>query len=276
MNSYFKLKAYNDKDKKIFSSIILDINNQIQNIKKQYFGKLPNIPPVELILVSSRKKWTELFAGKAYSEWGGGLTKVNENKIYLLLEQESWPDIQKTLIHEWIHIALHAKYNNFRIPLWFEEGLAQYLSGENLQINDYAYLSNVILVNKLLSFQEIENINEMPEKRARLAYIESYLAIYYFNIILGDKKLQMLLNQNPIGFDNFSDYFYSTCGFSVDAYESKFLALIKNKYKWQIFLNLESFLFLIALLLLFGSYFIIRRQNKKRIQEMEDFYVEDE
>jgi hypothetical protein len=79
--------------------------------------------------------------------------------------------------------------------------------------------------------------------------------VLHFDDVLGHGSLHKLFSKNPVGFANFNNYFYSIFKISVDGFESKFFTLIKNKYKFLFILNLENFIFLIAILLLFASYF---------------------
>jgi hypothetical protein len=251
-------------------AFIQPLEKEIQNLYRIFFPDHQASFTIHIHLIKTRAQWEKLFRKYSFVEWSSGVAFTRTNNIYILLEQEAWQEILETFTHEVVHILNHEKWKNFELPVWFDEGLAQYFSGKKLPLSELTYLSNFIVINKLIPFHEIENLYQMNEKAARLSYIEAYLAIKHFDDVLGHGSLHKLFSKNPVGFANFNNYFYSIFKISVDGFESKFFTLIKNKYKFLFILNLENFIFLIAILLLFASYFVLRRKNKKRMEEMEE------
>ncbi|GAB4180239.1 MAG: hypothetical protein Kow00108_16520 [Calditrichia bacterium] len=253
----------------LYKKLVAISQSDLDQLMVTYFN-MEYIPPCTLIIVKDKNTWQSLFERYPFGEWGAGVTFVGKNLIYIQGQLESVHEIKSTLIHEWIHYVISYRYKKWTLPLWLEEGLAQYLSGQKLPLQDQVYFSNYIVINKLLPFPEISRISLMNEKKAKLAYVESYLAVYHMDQIMGQGTLEKLIGKNPIGFESFNDYFYSICGISPEGYESKFFTFIKEKYKFLFILNLENLVFLLILFLLFGSYFVIKRRNKKLIAQMSD------
>ena len=55
------------------------------------------------------------------------------NIIYLFLPRIEASSIHKLIIHEYVHVCIEATFNS-TCPLWLNEGLALYISGQKIDI----------------------------------------------------------------------------------------------------------------------------------------------
>ena len=100
----------------------------------------------------------------------------------------------QTVAHELSHIFLRKKLHERKVPIWFNEGLAEYLSTP--QVNS-DYFRNFIF-KKLLNADRLYTWREMGRnimlRNASLTYAEALGIILFLNQLYGEDKLKELLN----------------------------------------------------------------------------------
>lgn len=250
---------------------LLDRTEQrILILQERYFPDFSSSVRLHVVLISNNHDWEQVLAKYKVPAWSGGIAAIGEKKMFIRVDNVPGEELTITLIHEWVHHALAEKFRTFKIPLWFEEGCAQYFSGRQLSLDNMIFLSRQVLLNRLIPLYRLQYRFPAEEKTARLAYIESLLAVRYMETLLEPNVLDKFFKENPVGFSTFSDYFRSICRYSQDAYESKYLLYLKKKYKFYVILQLENIILIFMVFLLFKSYFVMRTRIRKRIELMED------
>ncbi|MCK5075564.1 MAG: hypothetical protein KAR38_04265 [Calditrichia bacterium] len=260
---------------KLFNTVYSDIKSHLNKLYWDNFYPT-NIPPVEVILIKDKNRWRKLFLKYPFSEWGAGLAIPAKNKIYILIENFSISKIQETLIHEWLHQAIHHKFINMKIPTWYEEGIVQKLSGKRLSVNDLRFLANKILSDNLLTFKQIDSLIYYSGSKVQIGYIQSLIAVQSMEELTGIKNIdKQLLSSRAYLSENFYTYFIRNAKISPDAFESRYLKHIKNKYKWFFIFNLENILFILGIIVLLGAYYHIKYRNKKIMESWEEQEIEE-
>jgi len=164
--------------------------------------------------------------------WIGGLY---DGKIRLPLPDDQLnSDItkkfQQTIFHEFTHVLVHGLAGD-KVPLWLNEGLAEYLSGKK---NDYSLLKENILNNSYIRFMDLNRSlsNKSNPQTMRLAYESSMSVvdfIFYRYGIRKIKKMIFLFNEGKTQTEVFK-----LC-FSLSEHE------FEQRWKKYLFNNLLSF-----------------------------------
>jgi len=118
---------------------------------------------------------------------------IYDGKIRLLVDHHDKDVLKKIAAHEYTHHVLH-DLTNRNIPFWCNEGLAQYVSGECLDLVPdklNAFNSN----NLPYTFGSLESpaTEKMSYKEVRTAYLQSYFAINYLVSHYGEGIIADLL-----------------------------------------------------------------------------------
>lgn len=139
-----------DLDTKSVISLVLDLERfayyipliEGWNIKK-------NIPKVSILAIANEEKFSLLGASEKisgiYSHSPSGTFSIalikdyNENELSFSLGRE-------TLLHEYTHHLAAHRQAHTRLPLWYEEGLASYLSGIKYS-DQHAWLGTLTLID---------------------------------------------------------------------------------------------------------------------------------
>jgi hypothetical protein len=100
----------------------------------------------------------------------------------------------RTIAHELSHLFLRRKLHERKVPIWFNEGLAEYLSTPAVNSD---YVQDFILkklrdADKLYTWREMER--NIMLRDASLTYTEALSIILFLNHQYGEDKLKELLN----------------------------------------------------------------------------------
>ncbi|MEJ5167437.1 MAG: hypothetical protein WHV67_10475 [Thermoanaerobaculia bacterium] len=131
----------------------------VEKYKKKFPFKEPLFLRVEIVQKGDRR----------IPEWASG---IYFNKT-ILLKEDSLENLIKTFNHEIAHSFLHNFIGFQKLPLWFEEGLAQVMAGEE---EDWI---TVFLLN-LTGGNKLENLKDsFPSSYLgkRLAYAKSRIMV---------------------------------------------------------------------------------------------------
>jgi hypothetical protein len=180
--------------------------------------------------------------------------------------------IYQTLKHEVCHILLHETvfpYNN-KVPKWFDEGLAQWVTGYPIFRSDDSNFRAAASSNRLIPLDEIRYRFPREEERVRLAYAQSESIVRYIAQEYGKHSIKALINKVKSG-EDFDTAVYVITNISLseleDRWRTKCKAGILDLFK-TIF-TIEG-LFVMLCLLFIIAFFIRRRRYKRRLKEMRE------
>ena len=119
---------------------------------------------------------------------------IYDGKIRLLVDHHDKDVLQKIAAHAYTHHVLHSLTNR-NIPFWCNEGLAQYVSGECLNLT-VDKLKPFYENNLPYSFDYLESpsIEKTGYNEVRTAYLQSYFAINYLVSNYGESIIVDLLD----------------------------------------------------------------------------------
>lgn len=187
-------RAYEHQAKQIQSSLIKSIQetqSQIQSVFAQDFEP----KSLKIFLTGSTQEMLDLAMdrqGGHPPEWADGLAYPSSSEIYLVAK--NLQQLQTTLKHELIHIALHQTDPHRSMPRWLNEGLSIYLS-EGIPWERGILLNEAALKKKLLPFATIESAFPKYGNSASLAYAQSaHFVQYLLNQYGHDKFAKFIAN----------------------------------------------------------------------------------
>jgi len=177
-------------------------------------------------------------------------------------------DINRTCVHELVHIVLARGYGRIHIPRWFHEGMAMTLSGE-LSSEEQVALSKAIFTNHLLSLDTIENLNRFDRAQADLGYAISHFTVQFLIEIYGLDALPELLHasEHTRSFDN---ALTETVGLNQKELQQLVNTRMIARFKY-LFLTSDGYLAWVGIVLLAVVAFVtIKLRNRKKRRLMEE------
>jgi len=207
-------------------------------------------------------------------EWAAAIARPRASTLVVRLPAtgpRTGTDVTSVLRHELVHLFLPQRVGGFdRVPLWFEEGLAQVLGARILAV-DLAQLKMAGAAGRLFTLSSLTN--RFPEDRsmAGLAYAQSESLV---NLLIergGVDRLRGLLDRiRETG--NFEQSLREIYRRSTAELEAEWIALIRHEGRpwWleAILANLVPFLLFVSSLLAIAAYVRVRRRRRETYESL--------
>jgi hypothetical protein len=135
-----------------------------------------------------------------------------------------YEDLWSVMPHEFIHVVLR----RHRLPMWLDEGIAVYESGQ--WNNGYhQLLRETVEKDELLSMRELEDLSTFLENGA-LSYAESYSAVAYIKSTYSEDGFRKLLSGLATG-QSFEEALKATTGKGRGEFENDWIRYLENTLK---------------------------------------------
>lgn len=270
---YPENEALVDKVFRLIQGCIRDLNTQLgfehDLVVDLYIPRSRD--EFEKYLSGERKKWTSAFAVPAQSV---GTIPWCPTRDTIMIDPSSIDlysnPLLSTLKHELLHLFIGdiERKTSRKIPLWFNEGLAQWISGTPV-FSDRSELRINALKGTLIPFEALTESFPETESKARLAYQQSESVVEFIVRDFGQEALQEVIRGLKQGKD-FESALVNTLGLTPGQLEIRWQA--KLKPFWSaiiIIITSRTTLFIIMAMLVLIGFFIIRRRSRRRLEEME-------
>ncbi len=255
-------------DKNFIDFIETDIKQRLTLIKS-FYGGLPD--ENYIIYLLKNKERFETFSKKDLPEWSRAIAYVKNNTIILKINSaEDILESSKTLAHELSHMLLYRRFNERHIPVWLNEGLAEYLAGKELSLAEKTIIANALWTNSLIPLSRIDSLLLFDAVKARLSYLESLVAVKFYIGKHGLKNLYRLL-ENIDESTGINPAFLKTVGYDFIDFEVEWYKELDDKYLWMVILNLDSLLWLSITVLAIVVFLSIKIRNKKKIEKLDSW-----
>lgn len=258
---------YEQNDRIFVGNLISEIKGSLTNLEN-FFGRHPK-SIITIFLTKSQSEY-DSFVTKGVPEWSQAVTLTQPQII--ILKVDSAPSIKRApqiLLHEMVHLFFAERYPVNSIPVWLNEGIAQYLSGYELTIDDKIRIANALYSNNILALQEIDSLLNFNQPKALLGYTLSQDAVEYFIQQHGLASLPVLLDNFAVN-RSVNTVFKKTIGYDFIDFELHWYENLQSKYKWLILLNLENIIWISMVLLAIMAIIVIRIRNRRIIKNWED------
>jgi len=206
------------------------------------------------------------YASRAVPEWSQAVAFPQKNLVVLRIK--SAEEVKKSLqvlLHELVHIQIGNDFPGVRLPVWLNEGLAQYLSVGGLSFNEKILLANALAAKKIFRLSDIDSLHSFGPLRARLAYAQAKSAVEYFRQMYGLQALRQLV-YNKWKYHSTNEAFKNTIGMDALDFELGWYSDLKSRYRWMIVLNLDNLIWILMSFLAVLAIVVIRYRNRKKIR----------
>ncbi|MCB2213372.1 hypothetical protein KQI52_14755 [bacterium] len=242
-----------------------DLLATYQRFDDDFSGKLGLERPrgIRVFIAPTEGRFRYLTRGLPH--WTGGLAYPTQKLIILQSPRmmQGRGQFTVTALHELVHI-LTASQDGNRLPRWFSEGLAMYLSGETMYKNRTP-LGRAVVFNQTYTLEGIEDMMRLGPEQARIAYLQSIGFVEFIVDHYGWDAIAALMHGYQAGLDP-DDVFEDLTGSPLFDAEVAFHQELRDKYRWfnlLAWLNFDTLLWSGASLLVMvtGVLAIIRRRQ---------------
>lgn len=259
---------YHFEDRENISGLQDYLTTAFPDIEARLGVTLPYNP--QIFLVTSQEEFDQITGG-SLPNWSQGVSFPQKGVIVLKSPSFSHDidTFHRTAVHELTHIMIAVKAG-MGIPRWFNEGLAQILSGEG-QGKEKMPISRALWSGKLIPLMSVENVDRFPRAQADLAYLQSYHAAEFLLKQHGWETIRQLLQELGAG-KAWEEALFNNIEMDQAGLEAEWLSDLGKSYRWVILLDTQIYLFIGAtILVLFAGVAMIRRRRKiyKRWEEEE-------
>jgi len=242
------------------TALMLSANEELRHLDL-VFGSQTNLRVQDSIVTHfyfSKKLAAGTLPDAPY--WSGGIARSGREIHIFDQDRTHW---RKTLKHELAHIIL--VQNNKRLPLWFNEGLAQVFADE-WTWNKFTILGEANMRDKLIPLSQIDHLFSYNRQSAQLAYAQSQHAFRFMLERYGDGVLPALLQPTELPF---SEFYEQITGESLADFETAWREHLKTTFWFFSFTRWPGYLWPLMPLVLILGFILKWRQNRKRMQEWE-------
>lgn len=224
-------------------------------------------PPSTIVLAPSAQVWDSVTGGRA-PEWGAGVAFPEARVIVLptFVSRRNDPEqLGTTLHHELVHLALHRDLPGV-VPRWFDEGYAQWSSGEWDQERAWE-LRTAFLLGRAPPLDSLTLDWPAGEERARLAYLLSATAVRHLAERTGPQGFELLIAtwKREGSLERAVRLAY---GMTMGQFEQEWARGVKRRYGWLLIGAQGTVFWLVVTLLLFVLFALRRRRDRAKLAEM--------
>jgi hypothetical protein len=243
------------------------LDTEMPALEKFYHYQLQDTIQVYLYSAANYKK---LQHDLHIPDWGQALAIPGTNRIMLNTvtaeKVNLYSNLNQVLIHELSHILIAKKTgeSSQAIPVWFNEGCAQLLSGEQ---RPFDMLNRAVLTNSIIAFDDLEYVLRYDPFMAELAYDQSLSAIQYLITLKGESVINEILNRLGDEHD-FSKAFFLSTGQSTYSFEKNWALQLQpiSVFQWTRYIDTVLWVLLMPLLFLI-AWGIKKFRAKKKLSE---------
>ena len=175
------------------------------------------------------------------------------------------PDGQQTLRHELAHVALGQLAKDW--PRWFQEGVAQNVTGERYSLTHYSALFRAVTQERVFHFEDLED--DWPDHPAdvEVAYAQSAAFVAHLSGKFGPQAMGLLVDGVRKG-EPFEQAFGKAFRTSLLVEETDWREMLAARYGWLPLTTSSALLWLVASALCVAAYVRRRQQKEARLAEM--------
>ena len=257
----------NEEDSVLAQKLLKQIQRPLERIE-DFFNHKPG-SMITIYLTTSEREYKKYSLGET-PDWSQAVAYIQKRLIVLKLSSaEEIKRSPQILLHELTHIFVSDRLPQERIPVWLNEGLADYLSGDELSLDDKVIIANALAAKKIISLVDFDSLIYFEQPQAKLAYAQALSAVQYFVRMHGIAKLQKLI-QNLGNYRSINDAFEATVGYDFIDFEINWYQDLYKRYRWLAILNLDNIIWIIICMLAISAIIAVRFRNRKRLKDWED------
>ena len=184
----------------ILANQVLERAGTFLNDTSEFLG-LPWLSQYSIVIAQSRDEFLELQpTARPAPEWAGALTYPGLKMVLIMTPaamETGGSSYWSLLRHEMAHLLLGdaESRHGTRLPRWFQEGIATYVSGE-MNLARLMQLGWAQATGATPDFRDLEYTFPSQSSHAGAAYARSYLFIKYISQRFGEDAVAELLSES--------------------------------------------------------------------------------
>ncbi len=253
-----------------YEGTAIQVNQLIQQALERYTGYFP---PFQFrhryrVAIVSPPEWALIRKRYNIPGWSGGVYLPAQRKIFLpgANVTQSLFTLEHTVLHELGHLILHAYMDSSRVPRWYHEGFAEFVSKGNIQLADGIRIANAIWAKQVLMLADMDSLFDFSPGRAQLAYIESLSAFIFLLQQIGGPE-QLAHFHFAVRNKGWSVALHEFTGMDAADFEVKWYRWLEKAYRWFVFANVDFWVWIMAVMGFIAIYYTIRRRNRQRLAQ---------
>lgn len=213
------------------------------------------------VITPSAQEWGRVTAGSPL--WANGVAYPSRGIAVLKsprFNANGGPS-DETAVHELVHLLLESGAPNSTIPRWLNEGLAQFMAGQQ-EFMDVHLIARASASGRLMSFWDIQGMMAMGSADARQGYAQSLAAVEELWQRFGDSGLANLVHELRIG-KEIEEVFLTLFGLPVGQFEREHQAELRTRYGGSLWSDSELWISLLFVILVLsaGTFAYFRRRR---------------
>lgn len=159
-----------------------------REVVRKKLGHIAPIP-ITVYLAPTQREFDVLTNGRL-PHWSAAVAMPVSRLI--VLKAGHFERQTQTIQHELSHVLLYGAVG--RVPVWFNEGVAMWVSQE-WRLQHTASVLYAVLSGGLIPLSEIDSVLQFPSVKADLAYTESLLAVLYIIRLGGENAIVAMISE---------------------------------------------------------------------------------
>ncbi len=238
-------------------------------IEAERFFEFRPVSIVSVYLTRSAPEFYE-YARSSVPEWAQAVAIPSKNLIVIKYDSpEAINRLPQLLLHEMAHIYLERSGLSEEMPVWLHEGLAQWISHEELTLDERVLISAALYGNRLVSFAEMDSVLHKMPQQVTLIYALARSAIDYLEQNYGRQALKELLARLAEN-EPLEKAFLNVTGTELIDFEFGWYAWLEDKYRWMFLLSFNNLLWTGLVLLFLIAVWRVWARNRKTRKSWED------
>ena len=224
---------------------------------------------VSVVLVRTAEEFQKVQPQGAHPPiWARGVAYPDKGLIIIKTQSlASMTDFKQVFLHEYAHILLGRVFTDHPIPVWLHEGLAMRFSGE-WSLSRIVSMSQAVMADRIIPLSELVTSFPQDEQSARIAYVQSYYVISFFQAEFGTKALGRFLKDYGRGF-GFENALYRATGMKMSQFDKQWERFIRLRFSW-IPIGASTGTLWFGAAILFLTAYIRKRRRARKILEAWD------
>jgi len=247
------------EDSALADPLIQEVNRRFPTVARRLGLPLPE--KIRFVITPDESEWGRVTAGSPL--WANGIAYPSRGVAVLRsprFNMNGGPLVETT-VHEAVHLLLEAGAPANVIPRWLDEGLSQFLAGQQ-EFMDVHVLARASASGRLMTFWNIEGLMGMSALDARQGYAQSLAAVQDLHSRYGDSGLSNLVHELRQGRD-IESAFPRVFGVQYGDFERDYRTMLATNYggSWWSDTELWVSVFFVILVLAAGVTVFLRRQR---------------
>ncbi|MGH1363029.1 MAG: hypothetical protein ACRBF0_05690 [Calditrichia bacterium] len=243
--------------------LVTRILDQQQPLLESYFDY--QLPDSNRIVIAANAGQFYQHQNLTIPEWAAAAYLTGRRII--LVKSPGWKgsirSLQEDLRHELVHLFVDRLFGSAKIPLWYNEGLSEILSGESIDLVEAGKISADLQSKDVMFLSDIDSLRNFQVQQIQMAYIYSFSAASFLIECMGGIT-QLPVFHNNVKVHGWPAALRLASGYSEREFEIYWFRDLREKYRWYLLLNFDSLLW-IAIIGIFFLVFWLKRARMRQI-----------